>query len=101
MKNFLIELFRPLDTLIFNHLVRIGGIKPFLNFLAPIAGKILGSTAAKTIGTQLVGNAVGKALGGGGSQGVTSGTNQMIDQAVAAQRTPEEIIRATYGPEGF
>ena len=101
MKNFLIELFRPLDTLMFNHLVRIGGIKPFLNFLAPIAGKILGSTAAKTIGTQLVGNAVGKALGGGGSQGVTSGTNQMIDQAVAAQRTPEEIIRATYGPEGF
>ena len=98
MKNFLIELFRPLDTLMFNHLVRIGGIKPFLNFLAPIAGNILGSTAAKTIGTQLVGNAVGKALGGGGGGG---GANQMIDQAVAAQRTPEEIIRATYGPDGF
>ena len=104
MKNFLIELFRPLDTLIFNHLVRIGGIKPFLELIAPIAGKIFGSEAAKTIGTQLVGNAVGNALGGGGgggSQGVAGVTNQMIDQAVAAQRTPEEIIRATYGPEGF
>ena len=104
MKNFLIELFRPLDTLIFNHLVRIGGIKPFLELIAPIAGKIFGSEAAKTIGTQLVGNAVGNALGGGGgggSQGVAGVTNQMIDQAVAAQRTPEEIIRATYGPDGF
>ena len=97
MKNFLIELFRPLDTLIFNHLVRIGGIQCFLKGLIGGALSTFGGPVGAIAGS-LIG---GGGSRGGGSQGVASGTNQMIDRAVAAQRTPEEIIRGTYGPEGF
>lgn len=44
MKKFLIEFFRPVDTLIFNYLVRLGLIKPFLDF---VVGALLGSRVAK------------------------------------------------------
>ena len=46
MKKFLIEFFRPIDTLIFNYLVRFGLIKPFFGFLA---SALLGARAASSI----------------------------------------------------
>lgn len=46
MKKFLIEFFRPIDTLIFNYLVRLGLIKPFFGFLA---SALLGGVAASKL----------------------------------------------------
>ena len=83
MKNFLIELFRPLDTLIFNHLIRIGGIKPFLNFLPAILGGI------------------GSAVAYGGAKRAGKKLERGIQGAMDAQRDPSEIIQDFYGSEGL
>lgn len=49
MKKFLIEFFRPIDTLIFNYLVRFGLIKPFFGFLASalLGTKVIGTILKK------------------------------------------------------
>ena len=83
MKNFLIELFRPLDTLIFNHLVRIGGINSFVQFLPAILGGI------------------GSAVAYGGAQRAGKKLERGVQGAIDAQRDPSEIIQDFYGPEGL
>ena len=83
MKNFLIELFRPLDTLIFNHLVRIGGINSFVQFLPAILG------------------GVGALASYGGAKRAGKKLERGVQGAIDVQRDPSEIIQDFYGPEGL
>lgn len=87
MKKFLIEFFRPIDTLIFNYLVRFGLIKPFFGFLATALGasrlarsvhkkKAEAAKAAQiaaSIGTKKGGEKVGDALNAVSSKGTMGG----------------------------
>lgn len=85
MKNFLIEFFRPLDTLIFNYLVKIGSVK------------CIDAGTAISIG--------GKLLGGiFGSRSAKKAARQRaaaIKQAYGQFRDPSEIFTQQYGDEGI
>ena len=76
MKKFLIEFFRPIDNILFNYLVRIGGIQPFISALIGAGAKFLGSG----IGKQVLGNVIGGGIsslftkkGGGSGAGGAGG----------------------------
>ena len=66
MKNFLIELFRPLDTLMFNHLVRIGGIRCFIKELIGGAISTFGGPIGAIAGPLIAGSGSSGGGGGGG-----------------------------------
>jgi hypothetical protein len=84
MKNFLIEFFRPLDNLIFNYLVKMGGIKPFWE--AIIGGALSARSASKSRKSAEKSEAKSQA---------------QIDEAFEKIRDPIEIILEAYGPEGL
>lgn len=89
MKNFLIEFFRPLDNLIFNYLVNIGVIKPFLSGLAT---KFLGSK----VGGAIAGQALSGALGASSAQRAADRAAGTIERAYGELRDPSEIISEAY-----
>ena len=85
MKNFLIEFFRPLDTFIFNHLVKIGFIKCIdigtaISLGSNILGGIFGSSSAKKRARKRA---------------------QAIQKAYDQFRSPEALLLAQYGPGGL
>jgi len=84
MKNFLIEFFRPLDNLIFNYLVKMGGIQPFLE--AVVGGLISSRSASKSRKSAEKSEAKSQA---------------QIEEAFEKIRDPIEIILEAYGPEGL
>ena len=89
MKNFLIELFRPLDNLIFNYFVKIGVIKPFLGGLI---GKVLGSK----VGGAIAGQAISGALGSRSARRAGERAAGTIERAYGELRDPSEIISEAY-----
>lgn len=85
MKNFLIEFFRPLDTLIFNYLVKIGAVKCIdpgtaISIGSSLLGGIFGSRSAKKAARKRA---------------------AAIRQAYGQFRDPSEIFTQQYGDEGI
>jgi len=89
MKNFLIEFFRPLDNLIFNYLVKIGLIKPFL-------GGLLGSVLGSKAGQAIAGQAISGALGSRSARKAGERAAGTIERAYGELRDPSDIIREAY-----
>ena len=73
MKNFLINLFTPLDTLIFNLMVKVGFIKPILGGL----------------------------IGGYGARKAAKAQAQALQRIANDVRSPKDILLDTYGEEGM
>jgi hypothetical protein len=92
MKNFLIEFFRPLDNLIFNYLVKIGAVKPFLSALIGGAKAFLGSKA----GGAIAGQAISGALGSRSARKASQRAAGTIERAYGELRDPSEIISEAY-----
>jgi hypothetical protein len=84
MKNFLIEFFRPLDNLIFNYLVKIGGIKPFWEALIGAGASLIGGRKSSK-----------------SAKKSEAKSQAQIDEAFEKIRDPIEIILEAYGPEGL
>ena len=85
MKNFLIEFFRPLDTLIFNYLVKIGAVK------------CIDPATAVAVGSSLLGGIFG-------SRSAKKAAKQRaaaIRSAYGQFRDPSEIFTQQYGDEGL
>jgi hypothetical protein len=85
MKNFLIEFFRPLDTLIFNYLVKIGVVK------------CIDPATAVAVGSSLLGGIFG-------SRSAKKAAKQRaaaIRSAYGQFRDPSEIFTQQYGDEGL
>lgn len=84
MKNFIIELLRPIDGLLFGHLVRTGGIKPFVGAAIgaglSIGGSILGGRAKKKAARR-----------------AAAARREGIQAAEREYRDPSEIIQDVYG----
>ena len=93
MKNFLIELFRPLDNLIFNYFVKIGVIKPFIE-------KILGSVVSGALGSRRARKAADRAAGTiGQAYGELRDPSQLISEAYDTGIYSPEIMGAILGAE--
>ena len=84
MKNFLIEFFRPLDNLIFNYLVKIGGIQPFWQALIGAGASLIGGRKSSKAAER--------------SEAVSQA---QIKEAFEKIRDPIDIILEAYGPEGL
>ena len=84
MKNFLIELLRPLDTLIYNHLVKIGGIAQFLETVIPaVLGTVMGNEKSNE------------------AEKANQKSQAQIDAAFENLRSPIEILKEAYGEGGI
>ena len=79
MKNFLIEFFRPLDNIIFNHFVRIGAIKPIFG---SIVGGILSARSARKSRKA--------------SRAAEARSRADLERAFKEIRSPESILREAY-----
>jgi len=84
MKNFLIELFRPLDNFLFNYFVKIGVIKPIVGAL--IGGALSARSASKARRQQAESEARSRAD---------------IQRAFEQIRDPRDILMQSYGAEGY
>ena len=84
MKNFLIEFFRPLDNLIFNYLVKIGGIQPFWEALIGAGASLIGGRRKEKQAKRS-----------------EAKSQAQIEEAFDKIRDPIEIILEAYGPEGL
>lgn len=84
MKNFLIEFFRPLDNLIFNYLVKIGGIQPFWETLISVGASLIGGRRKEKQ-----------------AEKASKKSQAQIEEAFEKIRDPIEIILEAYGPEGL
>jgi len=84
MKNFFIELFRPLDNFLFNYFVKIGVIKPFVEAL--IGGALSARSGSKARRQQAESEARSRAD---------------IQRAFEQIRDPRDILMQSYGAEGY
>ena len=84
MKNFLIEFFRPLDNLIFNYLVKIGGIQPFWEALIGAGVSLIGGRRKEKQAKE-----------------TSKKSQEQIESAFEQIRDPIDIILEAYGPEGL
>lgn len=85
MKNFLIEFFRPLDTLIFNYLVKIGVVK------------CIDPATAISIGSSLLGGIFGSRKAKKAARQKAAAIRSAYEQF----RDPSEIFTQQYGEEGI
>ena len=104
MKNFLIEFFRPIDTLIFNYLVKTGGIQPFITALLGAGKAFLGSK----VGGSIAGSAVSGLIGRRGQKKAQQQSRQAearsranLRRAFKQLRDPNDILGEAYGSEGI
>ena len=84
MKNFLIEFFRPLDNLIFNYLVKIGAVQPFIEALIGGAVSALGGRRARR-----------------DSRAAEKRSRADLQRAFEQIRDPNELLRDAYGAGGI
>ena len=80
MKNFLIEFFRPLDNLIFNYLVKIGAVQPFIEALIGGAVSLIGGRKARK-----------------SSEASEQRARGDLERAYGELRDPADILRQAYG----
>ena len=85
MKNFLIEFFRPLDTLIFNYLVKIGAVK------------CIDPGTAISIGSSLLGGIFGRRKAKKAARQRAAAIRSAYEQF----RDPSQIFTQQYGDEGL
>jgi len=84
MKNFLIEFFRPLDNLIFNYLVKIGAVQPFIEALIGGAVSAIGGRRARR-----------------DSRAAEKRSRADLQRAFEQIRDPNELLRDAYGSGGI
>ena len=84
MKNFLIEFFRPLDNLIFNYLVKIGAVQPFIEALIGGAVSAIGGRRARK-----------------DSRAAEKRSRADLQRAFEQIRDPNELLRDAYGAGGI
>jgi|TARA_R100000482_G_scaffold71314_1_gene27084 hypothetical protein len=88
MKNFLIEFFRPLDNLIFNYLVKIGAIKPWVTALIGAAAGIYSSRKARKSAEK-------------SSKKSEDRARADLNKAFKQIRDPYSVLRGAYGKKGI
>lgn len=99
MKNFIKELLRPVDDVLFNWMTRSGFVKPFIGAVLGAVGGLLGSKAVAAAAPSLI--SAGTGLLGARSQkraAERARQSQMgaLGRAEAAYRDPSEIIGQLY-----